>query len=117
MKTHGQRARGKKKPKKAKAHRPGSSWRVLAQGPRNARLELTVGPRNGVIRTRDGADSDDAADFDELVVDSWFHLERMDTHTWWMRIDGRDPEGDLVVWVTVDREGRAKKISVEREKR
>lgn len=110
-----------KKAKKPKAHRPGSSWRVLAQGPRNARLEVVVHSRRGVamIETADEPDVgtiEEAADFDELVVDSWFHIERMDTRTWWMRIDGRDPDGDLIVWVTVGRDGRARKISVEREK-
>lgn len=29
-------------------------------------------------------------DFDELVVDHWIHLERMDTHTWWMRLGQRE---------------------------
>jgi hypothetical protein len=25
-------------------------------------------------------------DFDELVVGRWFHMERMDSRTWWVRI-------------------------------
>ncbi len=43
--------------------------------------------------------TDDLDHFDELVVGQWFHIERMDSRVWWMRIGEQDfmigisPEG------------------------
>jgi hypothetical protein len=37
--------------------------------------------------------SKDGEVFDELVVDDWLHIEKMDRERWWMRV------GDVVVWV------------------
>lgn len=45
-------------------------------------------------------------EFDELVIGHWIHLEQMDTGTWWMNIGG------VVVWVTADRDGRPKSVTV-----
>jgi hypothetical protein len=108
---------------KRKRHRPGSKWRVLAQGPVARRLALDV---TGPMVTGEGLALDPVgADFDELVVDNWFHLERMDTNTWWMRIyntnrysrSGRlvDAADDLIVWITVGTNGRATKITTTHE--
>lgn len=46
-------------------------------------------------------DISDAGDFDELVLDDWLHIERMDDRAWWMQI------GDAYVSVVIDRHGRA----------
>ena len=51
---------------------PGAVWRLLAheeEGP----VEIT---NRGL--------------FDELVVDSWFHMEKMDSHRWWLRLGDAD---------------------------
>lgn len=39
--------------------------------------------------------------FDELVVDDWLHVEKMDTNLWWMRI------GDARVFVELSSDGKA----------
>jgi len=92
--------------------RAGSTWRVLAQGPGTARFDARI-DRTGK-RPTVRFDGCDAADFDELVVDGWFHIERMDTRRWWMRVYANNGD-DLIVWVDVDKDGRAKRISVMRE--
>lgn len=53
-------------------------------------------------------DSDDypPSVFDELVVDRWLHVEQQNRSQWWMNISG------VTVWVTVDRDGRAEKVTV-----
>ena len=38
----------------------------------------------------------DRGTFDELVVDQWFHIERMDANTFWLRV------GDARLTVTLD---------------
>lgn len=45
-------------------------------------------------------------EFDELVVDSWLHVEQMDTGTWWANIGG------VTLHVRVDRDGRPKHVTV-----
>jgi hypothetical protein len=92
--------------------RAGSTWRVLAQGPGAKRFEARV--KDGRAADSAGSDKDRGADFDELVVDGWFHIERMDTRRWWMRVYANNGD-DLIVWVDVDKDGRAKRISVMRE--
>ena len=47
-----------------------------------------------------------SCEFDELVVSQWLHVEQMDTGTWWMAVGG------VVLWVTVDRDGRPKRVDV-----
>ena len=93
-------------------YRPGSVWRVLAQGPRSARMSLEV-DMNDPPSTMVGGNylvSRTAAEFDELVVDKWFHIERMSGRVWWMAIRHEDGN-ELVVWVTVGKDGRASRIS------
>ncbi|HVQ94249.1 MAG TPA: hypothetical protein VMU51_24635 [Mycobacteriales bacterium] len=66
-----------------------SDWRILAaQG--DSRIDLSG---HGV--------------FDEVVVDQWLHVEKMDLGTWWMRI------GDARVTVTVTA-GAEPRVDVER---
>lgn len=37
--------------------------------------------------------------FDELVIDSWFHLEQLDKRTWYLGI------GDHTLYITVNKDG------------
>jgi hypothetical protein len=50
--------------------------------------------------------------FDEVVIDDWFHLEQMDTHWWWMRIDAPDGSKSLTIDVRV-KNGKAIEIHYE----
>lgn len=69
----------------------GSSWRLSArQGDASFEVE-------------------DQGCFDELVVDDWFHLERMADNTWWMRV------GDARVSVILDGAGKPA-VVIERNK-
>lgn len=51
------------------------------------------------------------AEFDELVVDGWLHVEGMDDHTYWMTVAGVR----LVVEVGDDGRARSVLVEVERE--
>lgn len=46
------------------------------------------------------------AEFDELVVGSWIHVEQMDTTVWWMNVGG------VTINVSVDRDGRPRAVDV-----
>ena len=46
----------------------------------------------------------EGTEFDELVVGRWFHVEAMDATVWWMDVGG------VVLNVTVDRDGRPKRV-------
>jgi hypothetical protein len=46
------------------------------------------------------------AEFDELVVGRWLHVEQMDNATWWMNVGG------VTVHVNADREGRPRRVRV-----
>jgi hypothetical protein len=48
----------------------------------------------------------ESAEFDELVVGRWIHLEQMDTGTWWANIGG------VTLWIRADRDGRPTSVSV-----
>lgn len=56
----------------------GSTWRFLAWTKSGSPIERA---------------SQEGEVFDELVVDDWLHIEKMDRELWWMRI------GEYVVWV------------------
>jgi hypothetical protein len=56
---------------------PGKRWRFLAHRD-GAKIELE---NEGV--------------FDELVVDDWLHVEKMDNNAWWLRV------GDARIFVTI----------------
>ena len=71
------------------AQNPGTEWRVLA---RDAEREIEL--------SNDGL-------FDELVVDHWLHLEKMDDRTWWMRL------GDARLSVFVAEDGSVR-VDVQR---
>lgn len=59
---------------------------------------------------KDGSDliiSNDGR-FDELCLDTWFHLEEMDQGEWRMQV------GDACVYVTVPKDGRDPVVFIER---
>jgi hypothetical protein len=64
---------------------PGYEWRVLAH-------ERTGKGRKGTYtgrRVEDrSSDHDGLVEFDELVIDHWFHLEQMGERDWWMYVAG-----------------------------
>jgi hypothetical protein len=77
-----------------RTRKAGSSWRILAWANNDAdKVEMRSGDHPGAI-------------FDEVVVDRWLHVEQMSNRTWWASVGG------VVLWVDVDREGRATAVSV-----
>jgi hypothetical protein len=66
------------------AKTPGRYWRVSTEG----------GGRYTPQNEHD--------DFDELVVQPWFHMERMDDRGWWIRI------GDLTSYISIEKDGSVK---------
>lgn len=68
---------------------PGSSWRLLTHRDTEA---ISI-ENDGVL--------------DELVLDDWFHLERMQENLWWMRV------GDTRILVEIRAQG-AVALKVER---
>lgn len=76
------------------ARRAGGRWRFLAH--------RIVGRESIEFQATDF----DPNEFDELVVGQWLHVEQMDTNRWWMNIGG------VTVWVTADRDGRPKCVTV-----
>lgn len=85
-------------PKKRKPTNPAQPWRVLAQGPGGAVVDVTT----------------QGSDFDEVCVGGWFHLERMDTREWCLILnDSPGPDGKASgrhanIAITVRRDGTLK---------
>lgn len=87
----------------------GRQWRVLAHKVGGEGYEFNVHSRDyeiaydaamkrlGVSRYPHLPPTvlDFPSEFDELVIDEWFHLEQMDRNSWWMRV------GDVDIWVRV----------------
>jgi len=46
------------------------------------------------------------AEFDEIVVGRWLHIEQMDTGFWWGNVGG------VTIHVKADRDGRPKRVTV-----
>lgn len=44
-------------------------------------------------------------EFDELVIDDWFHLEQMDERDWWLGVGNGDDYWHLNIHI--DRDGKA----------
>lgn len=75
--------------KRGRRPQHGSRWRFLAWGKRgHEKVALSSEERPAI--------------FDEVVVDSWLHVEQMERDTWWMQV------GDCHIWVRLDRDGNAK---------
>jgi len=47
------------------------------------------------------------AEFDELVVGQWIHIEQLDVGLWWMNIGG------VTIHVAADRDGRPKSVTID----
>src|SRR5262245_18776439 len=97
--------------------RHGYHWRILAHTDGGPSIAL-ASPQNEA-RTREICDkllirretqpvTPPNTYFDELVIDDWFHLERMDDDAWWMRV------GDKWIWVSLDDNGRPS-VSIEHD--
>lgn len=96
--------------------RAGGRWRLLAHEWVGAQPDgTTYGTAHHV--TNDPTDRDCgphsithtlpvSTEFDELVVGQWLHVEQMSTGVWWMNVGG------VTLWVTADRDGRAKSVTV-----
>lgn len=107
----------------ARAFWPGFNWRVLAheRGKPNSRGSYTGGEwdvRSGV-RWRTPVPGDERRvildgnwEFDELVIDDWFHIEQMNERQWWLGVGNGDDYWH--VNVTIDGRGRAS-VSVEKQ--
>jgi hypothetical protein len=68
---------------------PGQQWSLLAhEGTNSFEVE-----NKGII--------------DEVIIDSWLHLEQMDVRQWWMRL------GDARIWINIEADGIAR-VDVER---
>ena len=97
--------------------RPGSPWRLLVHDWPGTRAGLRYGRSHHVTndeRVRPESGWCDTtvlagAEFDELVVGRWLHIEAMDATTWWMDVGG------ITVHVTADRDGRPKRVTVRNE--
>lgn len=107
----------------AKLRRPGSPWRILvhewlgkkhrSQGNDACEYGKSWHVANDPRFGGGGEDSEwskhitlPGTEFDELVIGRWIHLEQMDETRWWINIGG------VTVWVTADRDGRPKHITV-----
>lgn len=77
---------------------PGYQWRFLAH------TRTAKGQKGTYTGARVVLDSEDhpLVQFDELVIDHWFHLEQMDTRHWWMSVGGWH------INVSIDAAGRPK---------
>lgn len=66
------------------AKRPGRVWRLSCE------------PHG---RQRERYAAENIGQFDELVVDHWMHLEKMDVRSWWMQV------GEREFWIVVNEDG------------
>jgi hypothetical protein len=99
------------------ANRHGYEWRILARCDDGTDIAL-ASPENEtrtaeacsklLIPYQKQPSTPPNTYFDELVIDDWFHLERMDDDTWWMRV------GDKRIWVRLDESDNAN-VSIEND--
>ena len=96
----------------SKAFWPGFSWRVLAHKREGKRASMSsesfdarcgCGEPNGYPGYRIALDGD--WEFDELVIDDWFHLEQMSARNWWMGVGNGDDYWH--VNIRIDGKGKA----------
>jgi hypothetical protein len=82
----------------AKRFWPGYTWRILAHHKSDTGRK---GAYNGErVELKSGDFPLSHVEFDELVIDHWFHLEQMDERVWWMDVAG------MSITVTIDGNGR-----------
>ena len=95
--------------KKLPKLKPGAQWRVSARG---KRVSWSATSREEPGRSRFAAPQilpgptlvPDTV-LDEVVIDSWLHVEMMDTRCWWVRIGTGDDA--LRLMVNIDKAGVA----------
>ena len=78
---------------------PGRKWRT--------KVDVVDGVNDGEVISAHSTDTASPTEFDELAIDDWFHLERMDERFWWARI------GDAYLMIAVHPDGRAA-VTIER---
>ena len=89
---------------------PGYRWRVLAH------KKATASKKPDYLQDHRWDVRSDQFDtpieFDELVIDDWFHLEQMDKRCWWMGVGNGDDYWHI--YVVVDGKGKAT-VSMEKQ--
>lgn len=79
----------------------GSVWRIKADAPRGGYDSFEVYSSDCLSPPQPHVQKLAIRyEFDELTIDHWLHLERMDTRVWWLQI------GDDMVMITIDRDGK-----------
>lgn len=84
---------------------PGYRWRILAHGTRKrgGKDPGYTGEQVDLRSARHG----DLMQFDELVIDHWFHLEQMNERDYWIGIGDEREGGDYYhVNVHIDHKGK-----------
>jgi hypothetical protein len=93
---------------------PGFKWRILAHKRANIG-RITIDDYRGQVAMH-SSDFDEPVEFDELVIDHWFHLEQMNDRDYWIGLgtheDGRGYEYMINVRIRGDRRAT---VSIERE--
>jgi hypothetical protein len=88
---------------------PGSRWSLRVYDP-DQQTAHTVSSAPGEYDAPDGehcrAHHIPGAEFDELIVGRWLHIEQMDDDTWWMNVGG------VTVNVRVRPDGRPSLVDV-----
>lgn len=89
---------------------PGYRWRILAHHTkkRGGKDPGYTGEQIDLRSDRLG----DLVEFDELVIDDWFHLEQMNERHWWMGVGNGDDYWH--VNVSINRAGQTQ-VSFEKQ--
>lgn len=80
---------------------PGFKWRILAHG------RIDNGRTTDESYLKDGRvaiyshDYSHPVEFDELVIDHWFHLEQMSDRVWWLGVGDPDHGDYYHVWIRI----------------
>jgi len=90
----------------AKAFWPGYKWRILAHHKTEPSANSAYTGKQVEMHS---TDFDTAVEFDELVIDSWLHLEQMSDRSYWIGL-GTAEDGvgyEYMVYIKIDRDGKA----------
>lgn len=103
---------------------PGSSWRILIHertkpNSRGSYTGTTLDVHSGDrwlqpvdVDTGQREHRPGAWEFDEVVIDDWFHLEQMDDRDWWLGVGNGDDYWHINIHI--DRDGHAQ-VNVEKQ--
>ena len=78
---------------------PGYRWVTLAHGDDGSTVRQKYGGTEGVC-------------FDELVIDSWFHLEQMSDRSWWLGFGDPTCGPYLHLNIGIGKDGQVEVITV-----